>query len=227
MRYVHLDNDVYERYVGTRRDQHDLHDHQPGRRHLRPRPAGRDVRHRAGASTSTTGDITGTVPATLALTLGTAAPLGPFVPGVARDYTTTMTATATSTGADAALSVIDPSATATGRLVNGTYALTSPLQVSADGGAFAPLRTDNGPLALAAWNTPITNRNVQLGFKQSIGADRGPAHRQLRQDADLHAVDDAAVNRFGVRAGPRPSYVRGGARRWPLTARQNASRKDS
>ena len=105
-----------------------------------------------------------------------------------------MTATVTSTGADAALSVIDPSSTATGRLVNGTYALTSPLQVSADGGAFAPLRTDNGPLALAAWNTPITNRDVQLGFKQSIGADRGPAHGQLRQDADVHAVDDARRN---------------------------------
>ena len=84
-----------------------------------------------------------------------------------------MAATVTSTGEDAALSVIDPSSTATGRLVNGTHALASPLQVSADGGAFAPLRTDNGPLALAAWNTPITNRSSQLGFKQSIGATEG------------------------------------------------------
>ena len=116
----------------------------------------RRSRRSAGRQTSVPGTVTGTVPATLALTLGTPAPLGPFTPGVATDYTTTMTATATSTGADAALSVIDPSSTATGRLVNGTYALASPLQVSADGGAFAPLRTDNGPLALASWNTPIT-----------------------------------------------------------------------
>ena len=174
MRYVHLDNDVYERYVCTGPTSTScttdttqgvgLSDHDP--------PVA-TFEISQGASTSVTGDVTGTVPATLALTLGTAAPLGPFVPGVARDYTTTMTATATSTGADAALSVIDPSSSATGRLVNGTYALTSPLQVSADGGAYAPLRTDNGPLALAAWNTPITNRNVQIGFKQSIGQTEG------------------------------------------------------
>ena len=118
------------------------------------------------------------MPATLALTLGTAAPLGPFVPGVATDYTTTMTATVTSTGADAALSVIDASSTATGRLVNGTYALTSPLQVSADGGAFAPLRTDNGPLALTAWNTPITDAQRAARLQADDRRDRGPAHRQ-------------------------------------------------
>ncbi len=172
MRYVHLDNDVYERYVCTGPTSTScttdttqgvgLSDHDP--------PV---ATFTLGASTSVPGTVTGTVPATLALTLGTAAPLGPFTPGVAKDYTTTMTATATSTGADAALSVIDPSSTATGRLVNGGYALTSPLQVSADGGAYASLRTDNGPLALAAWNTPITNRSVQLGFKQSIGETEG------------------------------------------------------
>ena len=84
-----------------------------------------------------------------------------------------MAATVTSTSEDAALSVIDPSSTATGRLANGAHALAAPLQVNADGGAFAPLRTDNGPLALLSWNGPVSNRTVQLGFKQSIAANEG------------------------------------------------------
>jgi hypothetical protein len=126
-----------------------------------------------GASTSTTSPVSGNVPGTLALTLGTPATLGNFVPAVAADYTGTMTATVTSTGADATLSVIDASATATGRLVNGAFALTDPLQVNANNGVFAPLRTDNGPLTLLTWNTPISGTNVALGFKQHINANEG------------------------------------------------------
>ncbi len=45
--------------------------------------------------------------------------------------------------------------------------------MKADSNPFAPLRTDNGPLALLSWNTPVTNRGVALGFKQTIGADEG------------------------------------------------------
>ena len=51
----------------------------------------------------------GTVPATLALTLGPAASFGPFTPGVTRTYTASTTATVTSTAGDALLSVADPS----------------------------------------------------------------------------------------------------------------------
>jgi hypothetical protein len=40
-------------------------------------------------------------------------------------------------------------------------------------GAFAPLRSDNGPLTLETWSTPVTKRNVTLGFKQSIAGDEG------------------------------------------------------
>ena len=78
-----------------------------------------------------TGTPGGETPATLNLTLGAPAPFAPFVPGLAKDYTTTMTATLTSTAGDATLSVADPSATATGRLVNGAFSLAAPLQVSA------------------------------------------------------------------------------------------------
>ena len=148
-----------------------------------------------GASTSVPGTSPAPSPRRSSLTLGTIGPLGPFVPGVGTDYTTTMAATVTSTGEDAALSVLDPSSTATGRLVNGTHALAAPLQISADGGAFAPLRTDNGPLALAAWNTPITNARRAARLQADDRCDGGSAHRLLRQDADVHAVDDEPVVR--------------------------------
>jgi predicted extracellular nuclease len=161
VRYIHLDNDVYER-VPT--DGTGLSDHDP--------PLATFTLAQ-GASTSTTSPVSGNVPATLALTLGAPATFGNFVPAVAADYTASTVATATSTGSDAALSVIDPSSTATGRLVNGTFALNDPLQVNANNGAFAPLRSDNGPLALMTWNIPVSGANVALGFKQHIGATEG------------------------------------------------------
>ena len=63
---------------------------------------------------------------------------------MAKDYTATMAATVTSTAGDAALSVADPDTAQTGKLVNGTYVLASPLQVMATNaahptGAFAPV----------------------------------------------------------------------------------------
>ena len=79
-------------------------------------------------------------PRALALTLGPPAAFGSFIPGVTQDYSAATTAQVTSTGADAALSVLDASSTATGRLTNGTYALTDPLQIAANSGNFAPVR---------------------------------------------------------------------------------------
>ena len=55
--------------------------------------------------------------------------LGTFIPGVAKDYTATLNATVTSTASAAALTVRDPSTTAPGRLVNGSLALTQPVQM--------------------------------------------------------------------------------------------------
>ena len=59
-----------------------------------------------------------------------------------------MPAQVTSTAGDAQLSVLDASSDHPGHLVNGTFSLAQPLQVGAGSGAFAPLRADNGPLAL-------------------------------------------------------------------------------
>ncbi|MDA0182677.1 family 78 glycoside hydrolase catalytic domain [Solirubrobacter phytolaccae] len=118
-------------------------------------------------TTSVNSGVAGNVPATLALSVGTAS-LGTLTPGVARDYSAEGTATVTSTAGDAALSVFDPSATATGRLVNGAFALAQPLQV--DG---KPVGGSSAPTPLHAWLGPVSNSEVKLAFKQSVGANEG------------------------------------------------------
>ena len=108
------------------------------------------------------GVVGGTVPATLALTLGPAASFGAFTPGVDKTYDATSTATVTSSAGDATLSVADPSPVAPGRLVNGTFALTEPLQVRAGAAAYGPLGT------LLAYAAPVSNAAVTIGFRQHI-----------------------------------------------------------
>ncbi len=67
----------------------------------------------------------------------------------------------------------DPSTNATGRLVNGTFALTEPLQAKANTGAFAPLSTTAGsPLTLLTYNGPVSNDAVTIGFRQHIAANQ-------------------------------------------------------
>ena len=97
-----------------------------------------------------TGDVGGTVPATLSLTLGSAASFGAFTPGLEHDYTASTTATVTSTAGDAALTVSDP-----GHLGNGAFTLPAPLQVE---------------LSKAAWTGPVSNDPVAISFTQHIGA---------------------------------------------------------
>jgi plastocyanin len=116
-----------------------------------------------------------TVPPTLSVTIGPSVNLGQFVLGVASDYTANLGATVTSTAGDAKLSVADPSATAPGHLVNGTNALAQPLQVMATNAAqpssaFAPVPGPENPLTLLTYAGPISNANVTVNFKQSIGA---------------------------------------------------------
>ncbi len=88
-------------------------------------------------------------------------------------YDASTTATVTSTAGDATLSVTDPSTTATGRLVNGAFSLSEPLQVQANTGAFAPLSAAAGsPLALLSYAGPVSNDTVAIGFRQHIGASQ-------------------------------------------------------
>jgi type 1 glutamine amidotransferase len=121
-------------------------------------------------TTDTPGGVSGNVPATLALTLGAPATFGAFTPGVAKDYTATTAATVISTAGDATLSVADPSATATGKLVNGTFALPQTLQANG-GGAFAPVGGSSAPTTLKTWSAPTSNEVATITFKQSIAAN--------------------------------------------------------
>src|SRR4051794_22444345 len=116
------------------------------------------------------GGAGGTVPATLSLVLGSPAQFGAFVPGIAKDYTATTTTNIISTAGDATLSVADLSPTATGHLVNGTFALPSPLQAMATGGAFADVGGASSPTSLLAYSAPVSNDIPTITFKQSIGA---------------------------------------------------------
>ena len=68
---------------------------------------------------ASSGTVGGTVPATLALTLGGAASLGAFVPGVDRTYDGTTTATVTSTAGAATLTVVEPAGTGAARQRHG------------------------------------------------------------------------------------------------------------
>jgi hypothetical protein len=103
-----------------------------------------------GDWTDTPGGAGGSVPATLSLTLGTAASFGAFTPGLAKDYTASTTANIISTAGDATLSSSDP-----GHLMNGTFSLPSPLEVS---------------FSKSTWNAPTSNESVTIGFKQHISA---------------------------------------------------------
>ncbi|WP_053226291.1 S8 family peptidase [Solirubrobacter soli] len=109
----------------------------------------------ASVFVAATTTVSGTVPATLALTLGAPANFGAFTPGVAKEYTASTTATVLSTAGDATLTVADPSPTATGHLVNGAFTLPQPLQ---------------GLGVVKTWSAPTSNEVVPVTFKQAIGA---------------------------------------------------------
>ena len=82
-------------------------------------------------ATNQNGNVNGSVPATLALTLGTAAQFGAGRRVSTRTYTASTTANVISSAGDALLSVADPSSTNTGHLTNGTFFLPQPLQARA------------------------------------------------------------------------------------------------
>jgi hypothetical protein len=120
-------------------------------------------------TTSANGQVGGTVPATLSLTLGPPAAFGPFVAGVAKEYLASMNATVISTAGDAALSIADPAANAPGHLVNGAFSLPQALQAHIGAAAFAPI--GSAPVALKSWAAPTSNESVPVEFKQAVGAN--------------------------------------------------------
>jgi cytochrome c len=118
--------------------------------------------------------IGGEVATVLALNLGGPASLGAITPGVAADYTASVTASVTSTAGNAMLTVSDPDTANTGKLVSGTYTLGQAVQVRATNAAnsntaFAPVTGSATPLALLNWSRAISLDPVTVAFKQSIG----------------------------------------------------------
>jgi PKD repeat protein len=119
--------------------------------------------------------VGGVVPGVLSLSITGSANFGAFMPGVTRDYTTTLAATATSSATAAELTVRDPSSVSTGHLVNGTRALEQPVQARATDqanpdSAYAPVPENGSRLRLLAFPAPFTGRPLTIGFKQSIAA---------------------------------------------------------
>jgi hypothetical protein len=101
-------------------------------------------------TTTVNGQVGGSVPATLSLSLGASASFGAFTPGLAKEYTATTTANVISSAGDATLSVSDP-----GHLANGTFSLPEPLQVS---------------FSRSSWVAPVSNDPVTITFKQQVKA---------------------------------------------------------
>ena len=77
----------------------------------------------------------------------------------------------TSSAGEATLAVTDPSSTATGRLVNGPYALDEPLQARTGTRPFTPLSTAAGsPVTLLTYPGPVANDTIAVAFRQHIVA---------------------------------------------------------
>jgi hypothetical protein len=122
------------------------------------------------------GTVSGSVAATLSLSLGAAPNFGAFVPGVMREYTATGGGNIISTAGNATLTVADPSTTNTGKLVNGGFTLANPLMASATGtgGTAGPGGAVGGsaaPTTLLTYAAPVSNSALTLTFKQTIGAN--------------------------------------------------------
>ena len=132
--------------------------------------------------------VSGLVPPQLSIALGAAAVFSPFVAGHARDYQASTTATVTSTAGEATLSVADVATTAPGHLVNGPFALPQALQITADGGTYAPDR----PHAAALRRPSLQRRSDDRRQADDRRAGR-PAYGHVRQVADVHAVDHHTV----------------------------------
>ncbi len=127
------------------------------------------VNYRVLDAVNVNGNTSGTVPATLSLTLGSPASFGALTAGIGMDYSAQTSANVISTAGDATLSVADPSSIATGHLVNGAFSLPQPLKASA-GGPAADVGGSAAPTVLKTWSNPVSNDPVTIAFSQRVNA---------------------------------------------------------
>ena len=116
--------------------------------------------------------VGGTVPATLALTLGAPASFGPFTPGVEREYTASTTATVTSTAERRGVE----------RVGGDADQRRVPARAARVGGAGED-RVDRAG----------EQRHVRGRVQADDRAHGGAAHRHLQRERHVHAVHDAAL----------------------------------
>ena len=110
--------------------------------------------------------------------MGAPATFGAFTPGIAKEYTASTIANVISTAGDATLSVADPSANATGHLVNGAFSLPQPLQ---------------GLGVVKTYAAPVSNDAVTVDVQAGDRCERRTPHRHLLEDAHLHALHHEPV----------------------------------
>ena len=122
------------------------------------------------SATNATQDAGGTVPATLSLTLGTAASFGAFTPGVQRDYDASTTANVISTAGDA-------DADGRGRELD-RHGPSRQRDVLAPAGAAGrrrrhvrPVGGSAAPTTLKTYTAPVSNDSVAVNFRQRINAN--------------------------------------------------------
>lgn len=123
--------------------------------------------------------VSGSVPLELDLSAGATTSFGTFAPAVARDYATTVAATATSTASGATLTIADASGLGVpGHLLNtsgGAFSLLSALKAS---GASTAAGATGSPLTaitaasqtLVTYAQPVAADSVTIGLQQHIDA---------------------------------------------------------
>ena len=86
--------------------------------------------------------------------------------------------------------------TAPGHLVNGAFSLPAALKAAATspaGTSTGSAAVSGSPLTLQTYSAPVSNDPVAVELRPVDRRHRRAAHRQLQQDADVHAVDHDAV----------------------------------
>jgi hypothetical protein len=118
--------------------------------------------------------VGGEVPLVLGLKLNTQQVSFPsIIPGLGQTYQTSVGALVTSTAGNATLSAVDAS-NGDGRLANGAFALTSPIQLRATNAAnpnTAYAALSGTPRPLLSWSTWVSNDAVTIWLQQAIGAN--------------------------------------------------------
>ena len=195
-----------------------------------------NVRGPAGAADTTqVAPVGGSVPATLGADRRRARRRSrAFQPGAARDYTASTTANVISSAGDATLSVGRPERTRPGGSSTGRSRSRSRCRSGPRRAAFAPLGGLDATL-LSLRGAGVQRRGDDR-LQPVDRRQRGAAHRHLRQDAHVHALDHEPVAVGGAepeaeddQRGPadrvdrRAARAGGGARR-PRAPRRTRTR---